>query len=341
MRSTTTGKATAEGLHQKKGPSKNLSKKGSSKKLPKKGPTQQIPATTEGLYEDKFFRRRRLTQYSRKERSEQNLVHRLALQYGDPDEVVVGFGDWTDTQFRRRRGKASTVKGATLRNLLRKFGFKVFLVDEFMTSKCCSACAAENQEGICSNPDFVKVIDPLWKKKLQKEEKKLKKEIMEHNQLDNVVKRNFEDEWTKQLPFMKARLQSNKVSPWGLVQCAKCHVLWNRDFNSAINIYNIVNGIIQGQGRPAVLERPKSQTITIEDGGITDQVPKKKSVSKCQFCHMEGHTTAKCPQRPVPPKSPRTCTICRQPGHDRNNCPSKAQKDVPKDSQVENEEPES
>ncbi|KAL0245053.1 hypothetical protein GEMRC1_009133 [Eukaryota sp. GEM-RC1] len=140
---------------------------------------------------------------------------------------------------------------------------------------------------------------------------------------------------------MKERLKSKKVSPWGLVQCAKCHVLWNRDFNSAINIYNIVNGIIQGQGRPAVLERPKSQTITIEDGGITDQVPKKKSVSKCQFCHMEGHTTAKCPQRPVPPKSPRTCTICRQPGHDRRNCPSKAQKDVPKDSQVENEEPES
>ncbi|KAL0235592.1 hypothetical protein GEMRC1_002174 [Eukaryota sp. GEM-RC1] len=175
MRSTTTGKATAEGLPKKKGPSKNLSKKGPSKKLPKKGPTQQIPAATEGLYEEKFFRRRRLTQYSRKERSEQNLVHRFALQYGDPDEVVVGFGDWNDTLFRRRRGKASTVKGATLRNLLRKLGFKVFLVDEFMTSKCCSACADENQEGICSNPDFVKVIDPLWKKKLQKEEKKLKK----------------------------------------------------------------------------------------------------------------------------------------------------------------------
>ncbi|KAL0236379.1 hypothetical protein GEMRC1_002961 [Eukaryota sp. GEM-RC1] len=105
------------------------------------------------------------------------MLHRFALQFGNPDEVVVGYGDWNDTAFRRRRGKASTVKGASIRKLLRKFGLKVFLVDEFKTSKCCSACVSRNDEGICSNPERIKVTDPHWKKKLQKEEKELKRKL--------------------------------------------------------------------------------------------------------------------------------------------------------------------
>ncbi|KAL0241572.1 hypothetical protein GEMRC1_006807 [Eukaryota sp. GEM-RC1] len=260
------------------------------------------------------------------------MLHRFALQFGNPDEVVVGYGDWNDTAFRRRRGKASTVKGASIRKLLRKFGFKVFLVDEFKTSKCCSACVSRNDEGICSNPERIKVTDPHWKKKLQKEEKELKKEIMEHNQLDNIVERNFDDEWTKQLPLSKERLKSKKVSPWGLVECAKCHVLWNRDFNSAINIYNIVNGTIQGQGRPAILERPKSQTTPVVDGGNTDQIPKKKTVSK-------GKGKAKRPLTKV--RGPNKCGICFRPGHNRATCPNKPKKDVPKDSHVNHKDQES
>ncbi|KAL0237716.1 hypothetical protein GEMRC1_012190 [Eukaryota sp. GEM-RC1] len=127
--------------------------------------------TTEGIYEEKWFRRNRLTLYSRKERSEKNMLHRFALQLGNPDEVVVGYGDWNDTAFRRRRGKTSAVKGASIRKLLRKFEFKVVSVDEFMTNKCCSACVSRYDEGICSNHDWVTVTDPNWKKKLQQEEK--------------------------------------------------------------------------------------------------------------------------------------------------------------------------
>ncbi|KAL0237767.1 hypothetical protein GEMRC1_012241 [Eukaryota sp. GEM-RC1] len=95
---------------------------------------------------------------------------------------------------------------------------------------------------------------------------------MEHNHLENIVERNFDEELTDQLPLSKERLKNNTVSPWALVKCAKCHVLWNRDFNSAINIYIIVHGTI--------LERSKSQTTPVVDGGNTDQIPKKKTVSK-------------------------------------------------------------
>ncbi|KAL0246555.1 hypothetical protein GEMRC1_007767 [Eukaryota sp. GEM-RC1] len=155
---------------------------------------------------------------------------------------------------------------------------------------------------------------------------------MEHNHLDNIVERNFDEEWTDQLPFSKERLKNNKVSPWGLVECAKCHVLWNRDFNSAINIYNIVNGTIQGQGRPAILERPKSQTTPVVDGGNTDQIPKKKTVSK-------GKGKAKRP--PTTVRGPNKCRICSQPGHNKTTCPNKPKKDVPKDSHVNQKDQES
>ncbi|KAL0246665.1 hypothetical protein GEMRC1_007876 [Eukaryota sp. GEM-RC1] len=155
---------------------------------------------------------------------------------------------------------------------------------------------------------------------------------MEHNQLDNIVERNFDEEWTYQLPILKERLKNNKVSPWGLVECAKCHVLWNRDFNSAINIYNIVHGTIQGQGRPAVLERPKSQTTPVVDGGNTDQIPKKKTVSK-------GKHKAKRPLTTV--RGPNKCGICFRPGHNKTTCPNRPKKDVPKDSHVNQKDQES
>ncbi|KAL0244734.1 hypothetical protein GEMRC1_008816 [Eukaryota sp. GEM-RC1] len=118
----------------------------------------------------------------------------------------------------------------------------------------------------------------------------------------------------------KEKSDTNKVSPWGLVECAKCNVLWNKDFNSPINIYNIVHGPIQGQGRPSILERPKSQTTHIVDGGNTDQIPKKKTVIK-------GKSNGKRPLTTV--RGPNNCRKCSQRGHNRTTCPNNPRKDVP------------
>ncbi|KAL0244953.1 hypothetical protein GEMRC1_009033 [Eukaryota sp. GEM-RC1] len=182
-------------------------------------------------------------------------------------------------------------------------------------------------------------IDSLSSTEIQNLNLKSKRIVaIDPNQHDLMYCASLKSEGEKKIEGFdtSANLRRRKISPKSSkkkgIECAKCHVLWNRDFNSAINIYNIVNGTIQGQGRPAVLERPKSQTTPVVDGGNTDQIPKKKTVSK-------GKGKAKRPLTKV--RGPNKCGICFQPGHNRATCPNKPKKDVPKDSHVNQKDQES
>ena len=71
------------------------------------------------------------------QRSEQRLINSFIKIFGKPENTIVCFGDYE--QKKHRKYKEPT-KGKGFRDLFRKNGFKIYSVDEFITSCKCSNC---------------------------------------------------------------------------------------------------------------------------------------------------------------------------------------------------------
>ncbi|KAL0216789.1 hypothetical protein P9112_008973 [Eukaryota sp. TZLM1-RC] len=203
-----------------------------------------------------------------------NSLERFKLTFGSPEDVVIGYGDWRSKGITRK-GKRTTIRGTEICKLFRRFGYRIFLVDEYRTSKSCSSCAVKGNFGECVNDSSIKVLCPKGKRQLKRKAKKLKHEIELFNQNNPTRKRNFQQEWGEQKDSLEEKAKS---TPWGLVKCQTCSTYWNRDFNSAINIYSIITSAINGEGRPSIFERPKTQTKDFENGSSTSQRDQKKNI---------------------------------------------------------------
>ncbi|KAL0241153.1 hypothetical protein GEMRC1_006388 [Eukaryota sp. GEM-RC1] len=238
------------------------------------------------------------------------MLERFNLTYGPPEDVVIGYGDWS-SKGKTRKGKTSTVE---IRKMLRKYGYQIFLVDEYRTSKCCSKCAKEKSTFVeCENVSELKVLGPKGKRQLRRKKRKSSKPTG-----------FLEAEWEVK---QKSLEEEAKSTPWGLVRCsgAKCGTYWNRDLNSAINIYSIIEATINGQGRPSALERSKTQTTDLESGKDTlarDQKKKKTATKKkktstgktrkkptCGNCGQEGHNKTSCKNPPKEMSSPKRRSV--------------------------------
>ena len=157
------------------------------------------------FYENYIFRKLKLNSYTNRLKSEQQLIKRFKKIFGEPKDTIVCIGDWE--QRKHRKFKEPT-KGIGFRNMFRKSGFHVYLVDEFRTSCRCSNC----EGGECSK--FRKIRNPKPAK-------------------------------------------NNSILSHGLLLCKKDCGLWNRDENSARNIYKIANNAINKKERPNYLSRSK------------------------------------------------------------------------------------
>ena len=157
------------------------------------------------FYENYIFRKLKLNSYINRLKSEQQLIKRFKKIFGEPKDTIVCIGDWE--QRKHRKFKEPT-KGIGFRNMFRKSGFQVYLVDEFRTSCRCSNC----EGGECSK--FRKIRNPKPAK-------------------------------------------NNSILSHGLLLCKKDCGLWNRDENSARNIYKIANNAINKKERPNYLSRSK------------------------------------------------------------------------------------
>ncbi|KAL0207444.1 hypothetical protein P9112_012072 [Eukaryota sp. TZLM1-RC] len=125
------------------------------------------------------------------------MLKRFKLTFGSPEDVVIGYGDWSSNG-NTRKGKGTTTRGTEIRKLLRRFGYRIFLVDEYRTSKSCSSCAAKGNFGECVNDSSIKVLGPKGKRQLKRKAKKLKQEIDLFNQNNPTRKRDFQQEWREQ-----------------------------------------------------------------------------------------------------------------------------------------------
>ena len=102
------------------------------------------------FYEEQIYRKLKFGSYMLRQKTEARLLKRFEQLFGSPEDTIVGFGDFEQHQHRKFK---EPVKGKGFRTLLRKHGYKVYLVDEFRTSCRCSACEGECKTfRFCENP---------------------------------------------------------------------------------------------------------------------------------------------------------------------------------------------
>eukprot|EP01135_Chromosphaera_perkinsii_P010845 Nk52_evm2s2256 gene=Nk52_evmTU2s2256 len=89
------------------------------------------------LYTNKLFRKLRLGSYFNRMKSEQRLIRNFEKKFGKPKDTFIVFGDWE--QRKQMKFKEPTM-GKGFRQIFKKAGYKVFLVDEHRTSKACLSC---------------------------------------------------------------------------------------------------------------------------------------------------------------------------------------------------------
>jgi transposase len=113
---------------------------------------------TKDFYERLLWRKLKLSVYKKTQRSEMKMVNRFKEKLGRPDNTFIAFGDWSQKSQMKYKEPS---KGKSFRNLFRKAGYKVYLVDEYKTSKQC--CNCEDSDGICEK--FLTKRSPRpWKK---------------------------------------------------------------------------------------------------------------------------------------------------------------------------------
>ena len=107
-------------------------------------------------YRRERFRKLRFYTYINKQKSESNMINNFKKKFGEPDKVIIGFGDWSNNNYHMKYHEP-TKKGIGFRRLFRKAGYKVYLVHEYNTSCKCHNCQQEDNSKCetfktCYNP---------------------------------------------------------------------------------------------------------------------------------------------------------------------------------------------
>ena len=87
------------------------------------------------------------------------MVNRFRKKFGGKDEVVLGWGDWSQGSHPKRF--LEPVKGVGMRKLFTRVGYEVLLVDEFRTSCTCFGC----EGGECKKFKYVENPRPWMREK--------------------------------------------------------------------------------------------------------------------------------------------------------------------------------
>lgn len=105
-------------------------------------------------YEKDLYRKLKWFGFINRQRSENWMINNFKDKFGDKDKIIIAFGDYE--QKKHLKYKPPT-KGIGMRKIFRQAGYKVFLVDEYKTSKI-------NHFNLQENEKFRKRINPRpWK----------------------------------------------------------------------------------------------------------------------------------------------------------------------------------
>ena len=166
------------------------------------------------------------------------MVSKFRKTYGSPDKVLVCIGDWCQ---RKQMKHLDPTIGIGLRDVFRRHGYKVLLVDEYLTSKTCCACFSENEK-------FMKVMVP---------------NLSQHSATSCLECCGFKNNKKSHHVTKSENVQRNTHSHrlcHGLLRCKNVHCkkVWNRDKCGSRNILLLAVFAIKGQPRPVVFQRKKT-----------------------------------------------------------------------------------
>jgi len=82
-------------------------------------------------YEKKMFRKNRFQQYRKQQQVEEEIIKRFENTYGKKDEVLIMIGDWSEG---RPMKNMEPSKGKGIREMFKRHGYQLYIVDEYRTS---------------------------------------------------------------------------------------------------------------------------------------------------------------------------------------------------------------
>ena len=167
------------------------------------------------------FRKMRMNAYTNTQKSESRFIKRFGETFGSADTTTVFLGDWS-THGYTPRGQVPS-KSAGFQSMFRRWGYDLYLVDEYKTSKVCSGCSGDLQSSGVFRPN----------------PKPFRHDAREVHGLLRC-----------QSEFCKTHVRTANPDLNGVVWR-----YWNRDVNSVRNIRTIVTGTIADGERPEAFRR--------------------------------------------------------------------------------------
>ena len=176
------------------------------------------------FYYNKLFRKLKFRTNVYLRKSEDKFLNNIEKVYGNKEDIVIGYGDWSEDKQIKHLIPSSNIG---LRRKIEK-RYKVFLVNEYCTSKLCSCCNKELKNYKMSNEDI--------KKYENKNKKQLNKEDLTKHRL---------------LVCHGCSSSENKKSTF-----------WNRDINACVNMLKLSKEWINNKKRNPLFCRNSNSNRT-------------------------------------------------------------------------------
>ncbi len=168
-------------------------------------------------YQQEFFRKFKLNRYINTQKSESKMIDNFKNKFGTPDKVMITFGDHDKGQHNMKGVEPVICK--KFRRIFKNAGYKVYLINEFRTSKLCNRCHQELDKFLIRLSNKPK-------------DKKKNKNVLVNGLLKHTVS-----------------------NPEGELNPLLCTIIHNRDKNAVQNMLNIVEHIKKTGIRPEPFTR--------------------------------------------------------------------------------------
>ncbi|KAJ2135626.1 hypothetical protein GGH17_002298 [Coemansia sp. RSA 788] len=234
---------------------------------------QQDGATTPKV---PLHRKLRLSAYINRQRADQLLINRLKKRFSQ--DAVFILGNWSASMTRFHE----PIRGKGWRTLLKRGGFDVYLIDEYLTSKTCPNC-----NGQLSNTHYIPNPRPF--------QRRIQPEVKCHGLLSCQSEKCVE--------FFKT--YDDKRGYLGKKECEKKdqsegnfqRKLWNRDLVAVLNFRHILFSLRETGTVPTRFQR--GQPI---EAPKTPKAPKTRRALKTRKTSTarKTHTASTAPATPNP-----------------------------------------
>lgn len=180
----------------------------------------------EPVSEDKAsYRKMKLNAKINSERSEANMLNNFEKKFGKKDKTTVCFGNYSQNHLKG----TDPVKGKGFRKLFKDRGYKIFLIDEFRTSKICHSCHNE-----------LKLFHKKGDRKKKKNDYKVRNYEGTYGYIRGVLQcqhcYNIRDSDNRKCfsSLLSKEIENHiQVKEW---IDGKMYKVWNRDLNASLNI---------------------------------------------------------------------------------------------------------